>query len=58
MKTFWVFMFFLHSVEQIFLEEQFPFNFFCTFLRQEKTKKPENPENLKTQKLIQKTHSV
>ena len=55
MKTQNVFMFFLSSAEQIFLKEQFPFNFFCTFLRQEKTQKP---ENMKTQKLIQKTHSV
>ena len=33
--------FFLPSVEQIFLEEQFPFNFFVIFFE---SRKPKNPK--------------
>ena len=45
---FHVFMFFLHSVEQIFFKEQFPFNFFCTFFASRKNPKTQKPENMKT----------
>ena len=56
---FHVFMFscfFLPCVEQLFLEVHFPFKFLVLFASRKnlKTQKTRKPENLKTQKLIQK----
>ena len=51
---FQVFMFFLPSVEQIFFRGALSINFFCTFLHQEKTQKPENPKTWKPEN--PKTH--
>ena len=46
--------FFLPSVEQFFLEEQFPLKKILYFFVSRKNSKNQKPENLKTQKLIQK----